>query len=171
MRSGAPRLCPGRQGPQRRAVPRCLNARMGQPRRWRGTLDARRAARVHRHAQLRKRFYDPRGGNVQPPAYALGLEDAAEASGARPHGETRVLRVERERRGWVCTTRDGSVKAEHLVIATNGHTDDLWPGLARTVVCATSLARFTLEWAHAEQEKTAQDIESGTVPFRSNDSI
>jgi glycine/D-amino acid oxidase-like deaminating enzyme len=32
------------------------------------------------------------------------------------------------------TTRRGRVAAPHVVIATNGYTDDLWPGLRRSIV-------------------------------------
>jgi glycine/D-amino acid oxidase-like deaminating enzyme len=36
--------------------------------------------------------------------------------------------------GWRLDTGIGSVAATHVVLATNGYTDPLWPGLRRTVV-------------------------------------
>ncbi len=77
---------------------------------------------------------DPRGGALNPLSYARGLCRAALAAGAAVHGNARVLRLEAERGAWRARTAGGSVLARHVVLATNGYTDSLWPGLARTVV-------------------------------------
>jgi glycine/D-amino acid oxidase-like deaminating enzyme len=77
---------------------------------------------------------DRRGGDLNPLSYARGLVRAALATGASVHGATRADSVARVAAGWVVRTRSGTATAAHLVLATNGYTDDLWPGLRRTVV-------------------------------------
>jgi glycine/D-amino acid oxidase-like deaminating enzyme len=56
------------------------------------------------------------------------------AAGATVHGGTRVTRMHRESGLWRLVTPTGTVTAEKIVLATNGYTDDLWPGLRQSVV-------------------------------------
>ncbi len=77
---------------------------------------------------------DRRGGAVNPLGYARGLAEAAVRAGAAVHGGTRADRVEPRGDGWAVVTPGGTVVADWLVLATNGYTDDLWPGLRQTVV-------------------------------------
>jgi glycine/D-amino acid oxidase-like deaminating enzyme len=77
---------------------------------------------------------DRRGGDVQPLSYARGLARAAIAAGAAIHGHTPAMSLRRENGQWRIETPRGVVRAEKLLIATNGFTDDLWPGLRRTIV-------------------------------------
>lgn len=77
--------------------------------------------------------FDPRGGHINPLAYARGLALAAQAAGARLYSSSPALAVRRESSGWLVTTKDGSVSAAKMVIATNGYTGDLWPGLRQTI--------------------------------------
>jgi glycine/D-amino acid oxidase-like deaminating enzyme len=78
---------------------------------------------------------DPCGGSVNPLGYARGLAHAAIATGARLHGGSPAVKLSRTAsRAWRVSTPNGSVVADRLVIGTNGYTDDLWPGLKRTVV-------------------------------------
>jgi glycine/D-amino acid oxidase-like deaminating enzyme len=77
---------------------------------------------------------DRRGGDLHPLKFARGLARAAAEAGAAVHGGTRVLRVVRCGPGWQLRTTSGTVTAAHVVLATNGYTDDLWPGLRRTLV-------------------------------------
>ena len=79
-------------------------------------------------------LWDRRGGDLNPLSYARGLAAAALRAGARVHGKTRALALERAGSGWRVATASGAVKAQHVVLATNGYTDDLWPGLRRSVV-------------------------------------
>jgi glycine/D-amino acid oxidase-like deaminating enzyme len=63
---------------------------------------------------------------------ALGL-------GARVHGHTLVGGLQREGRRWcVQTTAGPTVRAEQVLLATNGYTGALWPGLQQTVLAANS---------------------------------
>jgi glycine/D-amino acid oxidase-like deaminating enzyme len=77
---------------------------------------------------------DRRGGQLDPLAYARGLAAAALRAGARIHGATRVTRLVREGDGWRLETPQGVVRAGRVILATNGYTDDLWPGLRRSIV-------------------------------------
>ncbi len=77
---------------------------------------------------------DRRGGQLDPLAYARGLAAAALRAGARIHGATRVTRLMREGDHWRLETPRGAVRAGQVILATNGYTDDLWPGLRRSIV-------------------------------------
>jgi glycine/D-amino acid oxidase-like deaminating enzyme len=77
---------------------------------------------------------DRRGGDLNPLSFARGLARAAIANGAAIHGDARVLSLSRSDGQWRARTAGGSVTAEHVVLATNGYTDALWPRLSRTIV-------------------------------------
>jgi glycine/D-amino acid oxidase-like deaminating enzyme len=90
-----------------------------------------RAAGTARYAGA---LLDRRGGDLNPLSFARGLARAAIGAGARVHGATCVSRLASEGRSWKLDTERGSVVADQVVLATNGYTDDLWPGLRRTIV-------------------------------------
>jgi glycine/D-amino acid oxidase-like deaminating enzyme len=77
---------------------------------------------------------DRRGGQLNPLGYSRGLAAAAIRAGAAIHGGTPVRRLRRDGGHWTLETPTGIVTAEHVVLATNGYTGDLFPGLARSVV-------------------------------------
>jgi glycine/D-amino acid oxidase-like deaminating enzyme len=77
---------------------------------------------------------DKRGGDLNPLSYARGLALAAAQAGATLHGKTRARALERRGSQWRILTDGGAVTASHVVLATNGYTDDLWPALRRSVV-------------------------------------
>jgi glycine/D-amino acid oxidase-like deaminating enzyme len=77
---------------------------------------------------------DRRGGQLHPLKFTFGLARAAIAAGATIHGETPARRVRRADGRWHVETPAGTVSAEKLILATNGYTDDLWPGLRRAIV-------------------------------------
>lgn len=77
---------------------------------------------------------DARGGDLQPLSYARGLARAALAAGAGVHGQTPATSLRREGGRWRIETPRAVVRAEKVLLATNGFTDDLWPGLRRTIV-------------------------------------
>jgi glycine/D-amino acid oxidase-like deaminating enzyme len=81
---------------------------------------------------------DRRGGQVNPLGYARGLAQAAMQAGAAVFGATPAQRVQRNGTLWEVTTPTGIVRADKLVLATNGYSDDLWTGLRRSVVPAFS---------------------------------
>ncbi len=77
---------------------------------------------------------DPRGGAVNPLGLARGLAAAAVRAGARLHGLSPALRIAPAGEGWSIATPGGSVRADTVLLATDGYTDDLWPGLRRSIV-------------------------------------
>jgi len=77
---------------------------------------------------------DPRGGDLNPLSFARGLTRAAISAGATVHSGSRALALERAGTSWRAHTALGCVTAEHVLLATNGYTDGLWPGLRRSVV-------------------------------------
>ena len=92
-------------------------------------------------------WIDPRGGTIQPLAYARGLAAAAIKAGARIHGQSPVARLSRKGDRWRVETatvkaRTGAtVTARRVVLCTNGYTGlvaDLVPGLRQTVVAPNS---------------------------------
>ncbi len=84
--------------------------------------------------RYRAALLDKRGGQLHPLNFARGLAVAATDAGASVHGKTPVLRVQRDGGQWRLETPTGTLRADQLVLATNGYTDNLWPGLRRSVV-------------------------------------
>lgn len=82
---------------------------------------------------------DPRGGNLHPLNYALGLVKAAIDAGAVVHGQSRALKLERAAGGHVIRTAQGVLHAGKVLLCTNGYTDGLVPPLAQTVVPVRSI--------------------------------
>ncbi len=77
---------------------------------------------------------DRRGGQLNPLGFARGLAAAAIRAGASVHGGTKVTRIARAGGRWRLDTPVGTVTAEKVILATNGYTGDLWPGLRRSIV-------------------------------------
>ena len=82
---------------------------------------------------------DPRGGNLHPLNYALGLATAAQAAGANVHGQSRVRSLSPERGSYRVATVRGTVRARRVLVCTNGYSGDLIPDLARSVVPVRSV--------------------------------
>jgi glycine/D-amino acid oxidase-like deaminating enzyme len=101
---------------------------------------------------------DPRGGDLNPLSYARGLARAAQGLGARIHGGTPATALTQEGDGWRIATPGGVVRAGQVLLATNGYTDALWPGLAQSLVPVFSAIRAS--------EPIPDAIAAGIVPFR-----
>ena len=102
-------------------------------------LDADAVARLTGAAGLVGGWIDRRGGALNPLGYARGLTRAAQAAGASVHSASPATALERTGSGWrLQIGEQARVAAEHVLIATNGYSDRLWPGLAATVVPASS---------------------------------
>lgn len=83
---------------------------------------------------------DARGGSLQPLSYVRGLGRAALAAGARIFTQSRAVAIDRAATDWRLSLQNGGrVSARHLLVCTNGYTDNLWPGLRRNVVPVASL--------------------------------
>jgi glycine/D-amino acid oxidase-like deaminating enzyme len=71
---------------------------------------------------------------LHPGKYQLGLMKLAQTAGAQIHGRTEVTNVRREANGFALQTRRGTLRARHVVAATNGYTSDATLYLQRRVV-------------------------------------
>lgn len=99
-------------------------------------------------------WLDGRAGAIQPLAYARGLVRAAQAAGVQIYGQSPVTGLQRQGSGWQLRTAGGAyVNAERVVLATNGYSDGLWPGMAQSVLAANSfiVATKPLSSAQAQQ--------------------
>jgi glycine/D-amino acid oxidase-like deaminating enzyme len=110
---------------------------------------------------------DRRGGDLNPLMYARGLARAAIEAGARLHAHSRALGMQRVAGGWRLDTARASATAKHVVLATNGYTDPLWPGLRRTVVPLFGAIAATAPLADAARRIILPDrpvlYESGNI--------
>ena len=79
-------------------------------------------------------LFDRRGGDLNPLSFARGLAQAAIGAGAALYGGTRASSLRREAGAWRLDAGRGSVVSANVVLATNGYTDSLWPGLRRSIV-------------------------------------
>lgn len=86
---------------------------------------------------------DPRAGSIQPLDYARGLARAAIASGARIFENTPVRRLSREGGFWRAETDFGTIRADRVLLATNGYTGGLVSGLSSTVLPVQSMQLAT----------------------------
>jgi glycine/D-amino acid oxidase-like deaminating enzyme len=90
-------------------------------------------------------WLDPRGGAIQPLAYARGLARAAMKAGAIICGESPVVKLTRQGTKWVAETKSGaSVSADRSIVCTNGYTGDLVPNLRKTVIAPNSFQIATV---------------------------
>jgi glycine/D-amino acid oxidase-like deaminating enzyme len=96
--------------------------------------DAPRVARETGTREYVAAAFDPRGGALNPLGLARGLAATAIAAGARIHGSSRARLLTREGSRWRVDCPGGSVRADALVLATDGYSDDLWPGLRTSIV-------------------------------------
>ncbi len=110
---------------------------------------------------------DRRGGDLNPLMYARGLARAAIEAGARVHSQSRARGMRRVDGGWRLDAGRATVTAKHVVLATNGYTDPLWPGLRRTIVPLFGAIAATAPLADAARRIILPDrpvlYESGNI--------
>jgi glycine/D-amino acid oxidase-like deaminating enzyme len=97
-------------------------------------LDSSRIADFVGHDRYHGGWIDRRAGGLQPLSYARGLAVAAAKAGARVHGASPVTDLRRQGDGWLLSAPGGNIKASQVIMATNGYTPALWPGLKESVV-------------------------------------
>ncbi len=101
---------------------------------------------------------DRRGGDLNPLAYARGLARAAQQAGAAVHGSSPVRSLRPVAGGWELETAEGRVTADQVLLATNGYTDRLWPGLQQSLVPVFS--------SIAASEPMPEDMARTVLPLR-----
>jgi glycine/D-amino acid oxidase-like deaminating enzyme len=77
---------------------------------------------------------DYRGGCINPLGFVRGLANVAISAGAQIFENSRATKISKDGRHWRLETERGEVTAESVVLATDGYTDELWPGLKQTIV-------------------------------------
>lgn len=76
---------------------------------------------------------DEHGAGVNPARLVYGLAEVAQKYGAQLFELTGVNRVEEKSSGYLLQTQRGSLKADQILVATNGYTDQLVPGLSSKI--------------------------------------
>jgi glycine/D-amino acid oxidase-like deaminating enzyme len=84
-------------------------------------------------------------GALHPARFLRGLASAARSAGALLHAGAAVRRIGREAGGFVLATERGPVRSADVIIATNGYTGPLTPGLQRRVIPVSSYIIATEE--------------------------
>jgi glycine/D-amino acid oxidase-like deaminating enzyme len=157
-------------------------------------LDREAIASATGHDRYLGALWDRRGGDLNPLSFARGLARAAIRAGAAVHGGTRVSNLANDGSVWKLGTvsdyRSGNgngnrgggngssngnrnrndnatVTAGQVVLATNGYTDALWPGLRRTIIpvfgAMAATDKLPGEIARTVMPSRAALYESGTV--------
>jgi glycine/D-amino acid oxidase-like deaminating enzyme len=95
----------------------------------------------------------PEGFALNPRKYLFGLADAATRHGARLFQNSAVTALDRRDRGFVLRTAQGEIRANQVIIATNGYSsEDLPPWLAGRYMPAQSTVMVTRPMSEAELE-------------------
>ena len=101
---------------------------------------------------------DPLSAQLHPGKYVAGLAQAALRAGANLHEQTAALTIDQEPvKGFRVTTSRGTIRAEQVMVATNGYTDRLHRGLQRRVLPIGSFVVAT----EPLPESLAQEISPG----------
>lgn len=115
-------------------------------------LDAVETAKIAGTPIYRGAFVDRRAGAIQPLSYVRELARIAQQEGARVHGLSRVVRLDRRAARWIAVTAHGpTVEADSVVLASNAYMDELAPRIARSIVAANSLQVATAPLTRAQR--------------------
>ncbi|SDW66468.1 NAD(P)/FAD-dependent oxidoreductase [Roseicitreum antarcticum] len=88
-------------------------------------LDAGETARRTGSDAFYGALFDPRGGTIQPLAYCRGLAQAARSAGAQIFENAGVSRVWHDGTDWHAASQGHSIRARHLIVATNAYADGI----------------------------------------------
>jgi glycine/D-amino acid oxidase-like deaminating enzyme len=86
---------------------------------------------------------DPLGAGLHPAKLVFGLARVAAKYGARLHENTSVISIEPGPKGFTVHTDQGHFAAKEVIVATNGYTDKLVPGLRSKVIPVGSYSIVT----------------------------
>lgn len=108
----------------------------GAPVEWQ---DAAQVARQTGSSRFVAGWKDRRAGCLHPLNYARGLATAAANAGVEIYGNSPVSKMQSDGAEWKLSVgAQGEIKSDQVVLATNGYTGGLWPGLRQTMVPANS---------------------------------
>jgi glycine/D-amino acid oxidase-like deaminating enzyme len=106
-------------------------------------LDRRQAADMIGSDYYLGAWLDRRGAKLNPLGYVRGLARAAMKLGATLYEDTKALSLQKQSGKWLVKTPQGEVRAEKVFLCTNAYTDDLWPGLRKTIVSVRAFQIMT----------------------------
>ncbi|MEJ8474635.1 NAD(P)/FAD-dependent oxidoreductase [Roseibium algae] len=85
------------------------------------------SARGIRGPEFHGAMHVPFGFALNPMKYVQGLAGKVREAGARIYAHTSVDRFEKDAGGWRLNTRHGSVRANKVILASNGYSDEKTP--------------------------------------------
>ncbi|MEO0636897.1 MAG: FAD-binding oxidoreductase [Pseudomonadota bacterium] len=80
-----------------------------------------------------------RGGAIHPYKLVCGMADVVRRAGGRIFGQTPVQSVDRLTDSWMVRTEHASVTSDWVIVATNGYTGPLVPGLQNSIIPVTPI--------------------------------
>lgn len=116
-------------------------------------LDRRQIADLSGTQRYFGGWRDPRAGALQPLDYARGLARKAVEYGAAIYENSPVISLTLEGNDWVAQTATGKVRAREVLIATNGYTGSLVPGLAQSILPVQSMLIATRPLSDRQREE------------------
>ncbi|MDG1129375.1 MAG: FAD-dependent oxidoreductase [Paracoccaceae bacterium] len=133
-------------------------------------LQAEMVPRARQHEEVASDLYRGgviyhRHGALNPAKWVAGLMMAAIRAGALIQGDTPVLSLEKSRGHLVGTAR-GTVRANAVLVATNGYTGKLTPGLRRRIIPVPS---FIVATEHLGQNRVRSLIPNGRMIVESRE--
>lgn len=108
-------------------------------------LSARDVTRIVGTERYVGGLLDPRGGSIQPFELAHALAREARQAGAEILVRSPAIGLAQTPDGWKVSCTAGSVRAKQVIVATNGYTSDLAPGLRRSLIPVHSLQIATVQ--------------------------
>ena len=88
---------------------------------------------------------DPQSAGVHPAKYIAGLISVADQLGVDLHELTTAETIERRGTAFSVSTNRGAIKADEIIVATNGYTGSLTPWIQRRLIPTESLMIATEE--------------------------
>lgn len=74
-----------------------------------------------------------KGGAVQPLSLVRGMAKVSQSKGTEIYGRSAVTRLSQNAKGWTVHANDHRINCEWVILATNGYTDSLLPGLSKSL--------------------------------------
>lgn len=102
--------------------------------------------------------HDPLGATVHPARLVYGLGEAAMRAGAVLHPHTPATEIGRDGSKHIVKTPGGDIRADSIVIASNGYLGDLIPDLRRRIIPINIVAAAT--------EPLPEDLVDRLIPKR-----
>lgn len=107
---------------------------------------------------------DHGAGHIHPLNFALGLAGAAADAGARLHEQSHVLNIEPGAKVRVVTAQ-GTVTADHVILACNGYLGNLAPGIAARVMPINNFIVATEPLGARAQDVLARPVAVADTKF------